>query len=823
MKQKTKYKIFESICLPAILLAIVSLLIAKIYSPQNTIALFSSITVLLSVAAIIFSIENCLAIFLFLSSFSGVYDSFWLKKALTIFIGVYLIKYLIEIILKKKRFEFIPFVLSLLFCGYCLINFNYDNCGKAFGYMLLIGCLYLVFVYIDNINKKKMIWFYVVGIFCSVFCAVIIDKLPFEQSQIVIKETVRFSALAKHANTLQMITGIAIACMLGLYLTNKINISKFAVVLFFLIGIGLLTKSKGFLVTLCVLLIIFLIAQFFKNKKVFLFSLVIITLMGVLFFNKIEAIVNRFFLNYHVDFWDKIFTGRYSIWKNYLNTCTSSFKVAMLGYGGSALALKYEAHNLFLELWFRFGFIGIGLLIGLFVTYIVRINKSVVSKKSFARFLPLIIFIFIGFEESMLPALNIVLVLCFIFMKKDEQQFKKEGNMKSKLKFVKGKDVLSFFALMLVFIPAMIAKIFIRDFWLVCEDKNEARDNGYWLFKYIRENHPKQKVAYAINKKSVDYQKVKNLGKIISFGSLSHWFWYLVADKNISSQKNGKPNAAVCYFFEVVLKMRKKNRYFLQHGIIKDILDFLLFKNTNMYRFSVSTRDEYDFVCKNFGYPDGHICLTGLCRFDGLNDAKTDPNQILVMPTWRQWISKGVETKEIEGSDVFTETNFFKTWHGFLNSEKVDKLLKTYNKKIVFYPHRNMQKFITEFTTKSDNIVIANSQDYDVQALLKQSAMLITDFSSVYFDFAYMNKPIIFYQFDEEQFRKHQYSEGYFDYHNNELGEWCGDLDELVVLMEKNLKNNLQKENPNALDGYFAYRDNKNCERNYLMIKGIKK
>jgi hypothetical protein len=103
--------------------------------------------------------------------------------------------------------------------------------------------------------------------------------------------------------------------------------------------------------------------------------------------------------------------------------------------------------------------------------------------------------------------------------------------------------------------------------------------------------------------------------------------------------------------------MRKKNRYFLQHGVIKDILDFLLYNNTYMYRFSVSTKAEYDFVCEKFGYPDGHICLTGLCRFDGLIDAKTNKDQILVMPTWRQWISKGVECKEIEGSDVF-ETHF---------------------------------------------------------------------------------------------------------------------------------------------------------------------
>lgn len=391
--------------------------------------------------------------------------------------------------------------------------------------------------------------------------------------------------------------------------------------------------------------------------------------------------------------------------------------------------------------------------------------------------------------------------------------------MNNKLKFVKFKDILSIFGMLIVLLPALIAKIFIRDFWLICEDKNEARDNGYWLYKYIIKNHPEQKVAYAINKKCVDYKKVKDLGKIISFGSLAHWFWYIVADKNISSQKNGKPNAAVCYLCEVVLKMRKKNRYFLQHGVTKDIVEFLLYKNTYMYRFSSATKPEFEFMCENFGYPAGSICLTGFCRFDGLMDAKVNKDQILVMPTWRQWISKGVECKEIEGSDVFEETNYFKQWQAFLNDEKIDKLLSKSNKKMVFYPHRNMQKFINSFSSKSKNIIIANSTDFDVQTLLKESALLITDYSSVFFDFAYMNKPIIFYQFDEKIFRKYQYTEGYFDYHDNPLGDWCGSVEDVVILLEQNLKNGLERQNKEELENYFAFRDKNNCERNYLMIK----
>lgn len=393
----------------------------------------------------------------------------------------------------------------------------------------------------------------------------------------------------------------------------------------------------------------------------------------------------------------------------------------------------------------------------------------------------------------------------------------------NRFKFVKFKDLLSIFWLIIAFIPAIIAKIFIRDFWLVCEDRNEARDNGYWFFRYLRLNQPKQKCAYAINKKSVDYNKVKSLGKVIQYGSLSHWFWYIVADKNISSQKGGKPNAAVCYLLEVCLKMRKNNRVFLQHGVTKADAKWLYFKNTNMRLFCTATQQEQDFISSTFGYPEDNVKLTGFCRFDNLNNFKVDKKQILLMPTWRQWIAKGVETKDIEGTDVFTETKYYKKWNEFLSSKKLDEMLKKYDVKLLFYPHRNMQKYLNQFKINSENIITGDWKNYDIQQVLKDSALMITDYSSVCFDFAYMKKPIIFYQFDEQDFLKYQYDQGYFDHHNNPVGDWTGTLDDTLNKMEEYLKSDYKHNHLKELETYFKYNDNKNCERTYLAIKNLNK
>ncbi len=389
-------------------------------------------------------------------------------------------------------------------------------------------------------------------------------------------------------------------------------------------------------------------------------------------------------------------------------------------------------------------------------------------------------------------------------------------SLKKAFNFIKWRDILHLFLAAIVLPWALIAKIFVRNFWLICEEKNEARDNGYWLYKWICENKPKQKVAYAINKKSPDYEKVKGLGKVISYGTVSHWFWYIVADKNISSQKGGKPNAAVCYLFEVVFKMRKNNRVFLQHGVTKDNAAWLYYCNTRIRLFITAAKEEHDYIVENFGYPKQNIALCGFPRFDSLHNIEIDKNTILVMPTWRNWL--GRESHDNKGLD-FINTEYYKRWNEFLNSKELDALLTKYGKRILFYPHRNMQKFLQYFTTCSESIEIANWKNYDIQDVLKKSALMITDYSSVFFDFAYMCKPVIFYQFDEKEFREKQYAEGYFDYHSTPLGKWTDNFQELLSLLQNEIENGMTGNGEEEIKKIFPLWDTENCKRNYEAIK----
>lgn len=392
-----------------------------------------------------------------------------------------------------------------------------------------------------------------------------------------------------------------------------------------------------------------------------------------------------------------------------------------------------------------------------------------------------------------------------------------------KLEFVKPADLVSGLK-MLVSIPyAACLKKKRKQMWLVCEEYNEARDNGYWLYKYIRKAHPEQDVVYAINKESVDYEKIKNLGEVIQYGSIKHWAYYLAASINISSQKGGKPNAAVCYLLEVY-GILKNTRVFLQHGVIENDLPFLHYENTKMRMFITTAPREHQFICEKFGYPDGWVKCVGIARLDGLHDAKVKKNQILVMPTWRKWISvPSSVSATLDDMSSFEATEYCKCWMEVLRSSEIEEWLAKAGMELVFYPHRNMQKFISFFKTESQHVKIADWEHYDVQQLLKESAFLITDYSSIFNDFAYMRKPMIYYQFDNEKFRKAQYEEGYFSFKEDGFGPVCETFEELKTALKRAIDENLK--NPevylNREKEFFTIWDTDNCKRNYEEIKKL--
>ena len=352
-----------------------------------------------------------------------------------------------------------------------------------------------------------------------------------------------------------------------------------------------------------------------------------------------------------------------------------------------------------------------------------------------------------------------------------------------------------------------------RHLWLVMERGFDARDNAYWFFRYLREQQPQINACYVIDKASPDYGRVTQLGETVAWRSVRHYLMYLAADKLISTHvQPAAPDLMAYYHLRQIGIHPRGQQIFLQHGIIKDEMKWMRYPTMKVDFFASGGKMEYDYLVSEFGYPEGVIQYTGLCRFDNLIRGNDPSNEILVMPTWRGW--------EYPQGEKFYETAFYRHFQSVLENPRLLSLLEKRDLKLIFYPHIELQKELNKFKSPSERIILASWQDYDVQTLLMRCSLLITDYSSVFFDVGYMEKPVIYYQFDTEEFQKYHYQKGYFSYEKHGFGPVVETEEALVNAIYECVGNDfrMQKKYRDRLEAFYPVRDELNCERTYQVL-----
>lgn len=347
--------------------------------------------------------------------------------------------------------------------------------------------------------------------------------------------------------------------------------------------------------------------------------------------------------------------------------------------------------------------------------------------------------------------------------------------------------------------------------WIICERGDDARDNGYTMFKYLRNEQQYINVYYLINKKSADYPKVKALGKVVKYKSFKHWLLYRVAECRMSTHlASFAPGNYIGEWFKH--HKQKGINVFLQHGITHNEFPSNYYEYNGSDLFICGAKLEYDHISKNCHYPEGNVVYTGFSRFDELHDFETK-NQILVMPSWRNYL-QGTSEEE------FKESKYFKTYDSLLRNRELNEKLEKEGIKLVFYIHYSLQQYSDCFTNYGPNVIIADFDHYDVQTLLKESKLLITDYSSVFFDFAYMRKPLIYYQFDIDEFYGKHYKQSYFNHNENGFGPVINSHNYLIKSIIHYTKNDfvIEKMYEERIDHFFPLYDTINSKRLFESI-----
>ncbi|EAK4926146.1 capsular biosynthesis protein, partial [Campylobacter jejuni] len=223
-------------------------------------------------------------------------------------------------------------------------------------------------------------------------------------------------------------------------------------------------------------------------------------------------------------------------------------------------------------------------------------------------------------------------------------------------------------------------------------------------------------------------------------------------------------------FFEALGEntLKTKDFVFLQHGITQNDLSSWL-NQRKIDLFITGMQDEYDSIAGDFNrykFTPKEVKLTGFPRWDALlKNNKIKTKQILIMPTWREYIVGSYSKKLMKRrfNPKFYESEYFYRWDSFLHSKKLQELHEKYNYKIVFSPHPQIRPYLEGFNLP--NYIIIPSVEMSMQKLFCESSLMITDYSSVAFEMAVLKKPVIYYQFDKDEFfAKHTVQKKYFDY-----------------------------------------------------------
>lgn len=349
-------------------------------------------------------------------------------------------------------------------------------------------------------------------------------------------------------------------------------------------------------------------------------------------------------------------------------------------------------------------------------------------------------------------------------------------------------------------------------------------DNAEALFTYICKYQKKfaKKCYFVLTKDSEALTRLKKVGKVLKYGGIRHKLKFINSKMVISSHASFVGN---CFnpFNEDEMEMYKdkinKQFVFVQHGVaMNDIRQYVNRCLITADLYTVSTKDEFKYLSsKDYMYEKESIIGTGLPRFDKL--INEDKKVILIAPTWRTFVTDKVfeNSKEIK----FEDSEFYKKYTFLLKNKKIKNIMKEKGYTIKFLLHPVLSEYKSLMKECEDEYVkVYSVEEINYSNLFNECSMLITDYSSIHFDVATLLKPIIYFQFDKEEFFKKHYSSGYFDYAKDGFGEVIEDEVKLEEEIIEYLSNDcrIKEKYKDKICDTFIHIDKNNSKRVFEKI-----
>jgi CDP-glycerol glycerophosphotransferase (TagB/SpsB family) len=362
--------------------------------------------------------------------------------------------------------------------------------------------------------------------------------------------------------------------------------------------------------------------------------------------------------------------------------------------------------------------------------------------------------------------------------------------------------------------PKEAADIRAERAWLLgCAAGKMYGDNSAALHHYLRRQHPQIPVYWVINRDSPDVSKAVANGPVLFSDKVSTYVWAMLAAVHVISHGvHDVPSCSSPYSSSAV-KVR------LGHGLTALKKTRPRPRHTN-----ASANAVFDLVpvCSEFerGHklewgiePEG-LVVTGIPRFDTLLAAQrmypTDRRRIVYMPTWRDNGNRSTHGKT---------TPYLRGIVEFLSNPALDQLLEHYDATLDVFFHMNIgeKAGAAILDERLGGPRVRRARLSDPQHLFAEAGLLITDYSSVAWDMLYLDKPVVFYQFDLDDYSRER--GGYVSLKDDLPGPIAHSAEEAIGALASYLSGDrtAQEEHRQRMKRWqhkaFAFRDDRNCER----------
>lgn len=359
-----------------------------------------------------------------------------------------------------------------------------------------------------------------------------------------------------------------------------------------------------------------------------------------------------------------------------------------------------------------------------------------------------------------------------------------------------------------------------KKIWMFYDKIYKGGDSSEYLFKYASKQNDGIKKYYLIDKHVPDYKRLKREGyKPLVRNSVMHKLVFFNANMMIVS------NSTVFAFNDFPLYLSTFIRDIVdfhvvcvQHGLSVQkiaIAQNRLRDNTRLY-YCASPYEIKNLSHPVYDYADyDALRLTGVPRYDGL--INNDQRQILLSPTWRMQSAMLVSRNEgvqRDYNDHFKESSYYKVFNSLINDERLLSAAKKYGYRIAYVLHPIVASQAEDFDKNDYVDIIPSTGDMSYEKMFCESSLMVTDYSGVQFDFAYMRKPLVYLHHNDIP---QHYEEGTYHYDTMAFGEIVHTNDELIDLLVEYMKNDCKMKDiyRKRADDFFAYSDHNNCQRIY--------